>query len=77
MLGAILLYKYSCSILQDVHWWQYIQDPLMAGILEFRIQSDHLLHIQYGISCCIQTDIDDPECLVLRPGDGQHISTTQ
>ena len=77
MLGAILLCQYRGSILQDMHWWSDIQDPIMARLFEFSIQSNHLLDIQYRISRGIQTHFDYEKLMVLHTRLGQRSSTQQ
>lgn len=49
----------------------------MAGLFEFGLQSDHLLHFQHGIPCGIQAHPNHQSAVVLRPGAGQRASAQQ
>uniref|UniRef100_A0A8D8X646 Uncharacterized protein n=1 Tax=Cacopsylla melanoneura TaxID=428564 RepID=A0A8D8X646_9HEMI len=59
VLGSLLLREHHRRILQDLYPRLLVQDPHLARLLEFFVQSDHLFHLQQRVPRRVQTDPDN------------------
>ena len=73
VLGAVLLRQYHRRLLQDLHTGYGVQGADVAGLLEFRLQPDHLFDIQHGVSggFSAYTDRALPDLLLSWLPDGE------